>query len=265
MELAKTLFEAKNGVGLITMNYPDNLNALDVQMSKEVLYHLNQCEENPDIKVVVLAGLPKAFSAGGDIGFMYKQLKEGASFGGKSELSVLVGQLTLTIKKMKKLVITCVSGAAAGAGASLALSGDFVVAADNAKFIEAFVGVGLVPDTGGTYLLSRIVGSQRALELTLTGRPVKADEAKALGMVYAVFPAEELAQQTMALAEKMARGPLLSYENIKRQNFAANFSDYESYLNDVELATLAATGGSDDFIEGLAAFVEKRPPNFQGK
>ncbi|MDL2218900.1 enoyl-CoA hydratase/isomerase family protein [Ruminococcaceae bacterium OttesenSCG-928-O06] len=266
MELQKTTFENQNGIGVITMTYEANLNALDVTMATEVLYHLNQCDEDPAVKVVLLAHSGKAFSAGGDITFMYKKLQSGEQLGGgKSELSILVGQLTLTIKKMKKLVISCVGGVAAGAGTNLALSADFVFASEKARFIQSFAGVGLVPDTGGSFLLSRILGSQKALELCVTARPVKADEAKTLGLVYAVYPPEELAQNVMEFAAKLAKGPLLSYENIKKQNFYANFRDYEDYLNNCELETLAICGGSEDFREGLAAFVEKREPNFQGK
>ena len=129
-------------------------------------------EIDPQVKVVVLKGMPKAFSAGGDIGYFYNIIQQGGEVNMDS-LFDKVGNVTNGLKKMSKLVIAQVSGAAAGAGVSLAFSADFVVCSDNAKFIMAFVNLGLVPDTGGTYLLVKSLGAQRAMELCATGRPLK--------------------------------------------------------------------------------------------
>jgi enoyl-CoA hydratase/carnithine racemase len=159
------------------------------------------------------------------------------------------GLVSLNIKKMSKMVITSVNGAAAGAGANLALSGDFVVAADNAKFIQAFINLGLVPDTGGTYLLSKTIGPQRAMELCATGRPLGAEEAKAWGLVYQVCPKEELEEQTMKLAKKLTAGPLIAYGALKKQFFEANYADYGRYLAEGEVPTQSVCISSNDFKE----------------
>jgi len=175
MEYKKTAFHCEAGVATITMDCPENLNAIDVDMAKELLERLYQCDRSSEVKVVVLKGGVRAFSAGGDIRYLYDNIQRGVVE--SSELVVLVGKLALAMKQLNKLVICAVSGSAAGAGANLALSGDFVVCSENARFIQAFVGIALVPDTGGPYLLSRSIGAQRALEMCITGRPVPAEEA----------------------------------------------------------------------------------------
>ena len=179
MEYKKTAFHCEAGVATITMDCPENLNAIDVDMAKELLERLYQCDRSSEVKVVVLKGGVRAFSAGGDIRYLYDNIQRGVVE--SSELVVLVGKLALAMKQLNKLVICAVSGSAAGAGANLALSGDFVVCSENARFIQAFVGIALVPDTGGPYLLSRSIGAQRALEMCITGRPVPAEEASGWG------------------------------------------------------------------------------------
>ena len=169
------------------------------------------------------------------------------------------------MKKMSKIVITSVSGAAAGAGVSLAIGGDFMICADNAKFILAFVNLGLVPDTGATYLLTRLIGPNRTMELAATGRPVGAEEAKALGLAYKVTTVEELDSVTMAFAKKIAAGPLLSYKNIKKQIYDAMYVDYKKWLDETEVPTQRECSASMDFQEGCKAFMEKRKAIFQGK
>ncbi|MEE1244004.1 MAG: enoyl-CoA hydratase-related protein, partial [Frisingicoccus sp.] len=143
--------------------------------------------------------------------------------------------------------------------------GDFIVCADNAKFMLAFVNIGLVPDTGATYLLCKSIGTSRALELAATGRPMDAAEAKDLGLVYKVVPKEELDEATMKLAKKLAAGPLLSYKNIKKQIYDASYSDYKKWLDETEIPTQRECAASMDFQEGCKAFMEKRKAQFEGK
>ena len=212
MKLQKISYDIVDGIAVIAMNYAENINAIDEEMADELIFSLDQAEKDAAVKVIVLKGLPKAFSAGGDIGYFYELIEAGDSVN-IDDLNVKVDQIAVAIKKSSKMMIASVSGAAAGAGASLALAADFIVCADNAKFIMAFVNLGLVPDTGGAYLLARQLGEKRAMELCATGRTLSAEEAKELGIVYKVVPKEALDTETMALAHQLTKGPLLSYKN----------------------------------------------------
>lgn len=264
MELQKLIYTVEDGIAVVTMNYMKNLNAIDEQMADELMYVVDKAEHDPDVRVLVIKGTEKAFSAGGDIGYFYKLIQAGGEVNMDGLISK-VGSVADGLKKMSKIVITSVSGAAAGAGVSLAIGGDFMICADNAKFILAFVNLGLVPDTGATYLLTRLIGPNRTMELAATGRPVGAEEAKALGLAYKVTTVEELDSVTMAFAKKIAAGPLLSYKNIKKQIYDAMYVDYKKWLDETEVPTQRECSASMDFQEGCKAFMEKRKAVFQGK
>jgi len=264
LKLNKIEYNVENHIGIITMNYPQNLNAIDEEMASELLQALDQFNFDSDVRVIVIRGGNKAFSAGGDIGYFYNLIQNG----GKIELSALaemVGNLTLRIKQSSKLVITSVKGAAAGAGANLALSGDFVICSESAQILQAFIGLGLVPDTGGSYLLTHSIGIQRTMEYCALGRPILAKDAKELGLVYQVVPNDEVDSATLALAKRLAAGPLVAYANLKLQIFESTFKGYACYLKEVETPTQNACAATEDFKEGVCAFVEKRKPVFQGK
>lgn len=264
MDLQKLMYTVEDGIAVVTMNYMKNLNAIDEQMADELMYVVDKAEHDQDVRVLVIKGAEKAFSAGGDIGYFYKLIQAGGEVNMDGLISK-VGKVADGLKRMSKLVITSVSGAAAGAGVSLALGGDFMICADNAKFILAFVNLGLVPDTGATYLLTRLIGPNKTMELAATGRSVGADEAKALGLAYKVTTAAELDAVTMDFARKMAAGPLLSYKNIKKQIYDAMYSDYKKWLDETEVPTQRECAASMDFQEGCKAFMEKRKAVFEGK
>lgn len=264
MNLEKLIYKVEDGIAVVTMNYMKNLNAIDEQMADELMYVVDAAEKDSEVKVLVVQGAPKAFSAGGDIGYFYRLIQAG----GKVNMDGLIAKVGVVadgFKKMSKMVITSVCGAAAGAGVSLALGGDFIFCADNAKFILAFVNIGLVPDTGATYLLSKAIGTARTMELAATGRPLGAEEAKAIGLVYQVIPVDQLEAETMKFARKIAGGPLLSYKNIKKQIYDANYADYKKWLAETEIPTQRECAASMDFQEGCKAFMEKRKPVFEGK
>ena len=263
MELQKLIYTVEDGIGIVTMNYLKNLNAIDEQMADELMYVVDAAEKDPNVKVLVIKSAGKAFSAGGDIGYFYKLIQAGGEVN-MDGLIAKVGVVADGMKKMSKIVITSVAGAAAGAGVSLALGGDFMICADNAKFILAFVNLGLVPDTGATYLLSKSIGVSRTMELATTGRPVSAEEAKELGLAYKVVGVEELDEAVMKFAKKIASGPLISYKNIKKQIYDANFHDYKKWLDETEIPTQRECAASMDFQEGCKAFMEKRKAVFKG-
>ena len=252
MELQKLIYTVEDGIAVVTMNYMKNLNAIDEQMADELMYVVDKAEHDPEVRVLVIKGAEKAFSAGGDIGYFYKLIQAGGEVNMDGLISK-VGSVADGLKKMSKIVITSVSG------------GDFMICADNAKFILAFVNLGLVPDTGATYLLTRLIGPNRTMELAATGRPVGAEEAKALGLAYKVTTVEELDSVTMAFAKKIAAGPLLSYKNIKKQIYDAMYVDYKKWLDETEVPTQRECSASMDFQEGCKAFMEKRKAIFQGK
>ncbi len=264
MEYVLTQYKVENNIAVITMNSPKTLNAFDDVMNPELISRLNSAEEDPGVKVVVIEGLEKAFCAGGNLKVFYAKMKENKQ-DDFDKLVAQAGVIAGMIKRMTKLVITSVSGAAAGAGAGLALSGDFVLAAENAKFSQAFSAVGLATDTGGAYLLSRCIGAQRAMELCISGRAMPAEEAKKLGIVHEIYPKDQLREKTMEFAGKLANGPTKAYAAIKRQIYAAAYKDYDAYLHTTETPLQCASMRTQDFGEALCGFVEKKPFVFSGK
>ncbi|MPM00139.1 Trans-2-decenoyl-[acyl-carrier-protein] isomerase [bioreactor metagenome] len=260
MEFQKIIYTEEAPVATISLNSPKNLNAFDAHMIGEVLAALELCKNNPSVKVVVLNSTGKSFSAGGDIGYMYKAIQGGG--GDFSESIEKIAGISLAIKRLSQPVIASVSGAVAGAAFNIALACDFCVAAEDTKFMQAFVNIGLIPDAGGLYLLTRAVGVNKAAELAMTGAPVSAAEAKALGFVCQVVDAEALAQETGKLAKRLAAGPGASFANIKNLIMESSFQDFEAYIAQ-EVKAQTACGATEDFKEGIRAFVEKRRPNYQ--
>lgn len=263
MDYEKLKFSVEDGIGIIEMTYLKNLNAIDEQMADELIAVLDEADKNPDVKVIVLKGAERAFSAGGDIGYFYDLIKAGGEINMDGLISK-VGIVADNMKKMDKIIIASVSGVAAGAGVSLALGCDFIISDEEAKYILAFVNLGLVPDTGATYLLSKSIGTARTLELAATGRPLGAKEAKEWGLVYKLAKREELDDVTMKFAKRISEGPLMSYKNIKKQIYDANFKDYKEWLDKTEVPTQRECANSNDFKEGCKAFMEKRKAEFKG-
>jgi enoyl-CoA hydratase/carnithine racemase len=262
MEFKKIVYSVESNVARVVLNSPKNLNALDEAMLDELLEVLEVIEKNDDVKVVVLSGEGRGFSAGGDVKFMYGALKAGPmDFG---EGIVKAGLVSLSLKKLSKPVIAAVHGAVAGAGVNVALACDFCIAAEETQFIEAFVNLGLVPDAGGIYLLTRAVGMNKATEMVMTGRPVGAKEAMQIGMVNNVVPADKLEETVQKLAKKLVAAPANSLAGIKELIFESEYKGFAEYLK-LEDKLQKKCGNTEDFKEGVFAFAEKRRAVFTGK
>lgn len=253
-------YEVTNHVATLTLNRPERYNAFTKQMHKEIIAALKQAEKDADVRCVVITGAGKAFNAGQDLG----EVQSGEPVEFSALLRERYNPMVMQIQNMGKPVIAAVNGAAAGAGMSLALACDLRLAADNAVFSNAFINIGLVPDSGGCYFLPRIVGIGRALELALSGDKLDATEVHRIGMVNQVYPAEQFAERVRAYAERLAALPTRSIGLIKKAMYKSlhmtleEALEYEAYSQDI-------AGNTADHKEGVQAFFEKRVPVFTGK
>jgi 2-(1,2-epoxy-1,2-dihydrophenyl)acetyl-CoA isomerase len=250
-------------VATLTLNRPDRLNALSSPMLDGLLEALPRLGADPQVAVVVLTGAGRGFCAGGDV----KSMAEGSSqLGLEDAVQRLRARMEVSrlLHEIPKPTIAMVNGPAAGAGLSMALACDLRVAAQSARFITAFVNVGFSGDFGGSYFLSKLVGTAKARELYYTGEPVDADRALALGIVNRVVPDAELTDATMTLATRLARGPNVAL-GLMKQNFNAAETGSLSELLDLEALHQIKTARTEDHREAARAFVEKRPPVFKGR
>ena len=253
------IYKVSDRIATITMNRPKSLNSMSLDLVEGFIRSLQEAETDSQVRVVVVTGSGRAFSAGGDL----KTLDDLHTTEERRQFIVKVGTIVKLIHDMSKPVIAMVNGVAAGAGFNLALACDMAYAADNAKFIQSFVNVGLSPDCGGFYYLAKAVGMAKAKELMLTARPVGAQEAEHLNLVNGVFPQEELEASTMKLAARLAEAAPLAVAMTKK---AVN--DYSASLEEtLTFESLASSSllGTVDFKEGVTAFAEKRAPRFLGK
>ncbi len=256
------LTEDAQGVRTITLNRPGALNAFNETLKDELIDALKAAARDMAVRCLVITGAGRAFCAGQDLkdrsGAGSGQVSFGASLRDK------YNPMILSVRTMEKPVIAAVNGVAAGAGCSLALACDLRVVADKASFIQSFVKIGLVPDSGATFLLPRLVGLGRALELAFTGDPLDAGTALDLGVANSVVPGESLMTATMDLANRLARGPTRAIGLTKRAMNRALLVDLESAL-DYEADMQEIVGRSPDFAEGVSSFMEKREPRFSGQ
>ena len=257
--MSTVLFEVKNYVGYITLNRPEKYNAFNREMALLMQEKLEECQVH-DVRAVYITGAGKAFSSGQD-------LEEVVDPNGPKVTTILkehYNPIIHLIRKLEKPVIAAVNGVAAGAGANIALCCDVVVAAQSASFIQAFSKIGLIPDSGGTYFLPRLIGWQKASALSMLGDKVSAEDAERMGMLYKVFADDEFQKESIKIAETLANMPTRGLAFTKMLLNTSMDNDYEEQLHDEELYQERA-GRTADYKEGVQAFLEKRKPNFKGE
>ncbi len=247
------------GVATVTLNRPDKMNALSVQMLEELRQAFGTLRVDPDARAIVLTGAGKAFCAGGDLNDMLTGQLKLDYVSGRT-----LGQTIQGIQGTEKPVICAVNGIAAGGGAGLVLACDVIYASEKARFSEIYANIGMVPDCGNLWLLPRVVGPHKAKELCFSAEIIDAQEMYRLGIAQRVFPIDELLPKTMEFAQKLAAGPLLSYKLSKTFIDRGWGMSLEQFY-DLEALGLEVVMGSEDFKEGVAAFVEKRKPVYKGK
>jgi 2-(1,2-epoxy-1,2-dihydrophenyl)acetyl-CoA isomerase len=261
MNFETLLYELDGGVLTITLNRPESYNACNEQLTTDLQSALREAEKYPAVRAIILTGAGKAFCSGQD-------LKEAPAPGSKRSLAdSLQRRYNPIIRKlvnMPKPIIAALNGIAAGAGCSLALACDLRVAAEGSALLQAFVNIGLVPDSGSSYFLARMVGYSRAFEIATLGEKIPAQQALELGLVNRVVPAESLMAEARVLAERYAAGPTRAYGYIKKMLHRTAHTSLDDAL-DYEVFMQEAAGRTEDYSEGVRSFVEKRKPAFKGQ
>jgi enoyl-CoA hydratase/carnithine racemase len=261
MAYESLILSQEEGVATITMNRPDRLNSMSPRLMEELTLVTEEVGKDEEVRAVILTGAGRAFCAGAELD---SPLFTDISAKNSVDLFKVVNGVILNIRRMPKAVIAAVNGAAVGGGCNLALACDMIVAADNARFGEVFINLGLQPDYGGTFFLPRLVGPAKALELMLTGKLIDAREAERIGMVNQVVPAEELMKTTRELAGTIAQKSPLAIAYTKRAVYQALQSDIDTAL-EAEARGQGLLFLTEDLQEGVRAFLEKRAPQFKGR
>jgi enoyl-CoA hydratase/carnithine racemase len=258
------VLESRDGaVVTISLNRPDRLNALNLDLTQGLRNALARAAADDNVRAVVLTGSGRGFCAGGDLGFL-RELRTRNAMDEAASMLAAATEMIASIAEMQKPIIAAVNGPAAGAGMNIALACDLRIASENATFGQTFVKIGLFPDFGGTFLLPRLVGPARAAELFYGGEMISSKEAVALGLVNRVVAPDLLGRDAAAVAGRLAMGPPIAMRAIKRTLFGGRAAELRRALED-EARQQYECFRSADFAEGLTAFFEKRPPVFTGR
>ncbi|MEZ4761344.1 MAG: enoyl-CoA hydratase-related protein [Flavobacteriales bacterium] len=259
MAYSKIIYAVAEGVATITLNRPDKLNSFDRAMALETIEALDQARDDTAVRAILLTGEGRAFSAGQD-------LAEAIAPGTRIEeiITVQYNPIVRRLRAMPKPVVCAVNGVAAGAGANIAYACDLTLAAESAVFIQSFIQIGLIPDSGGTFTLPRLVGMQRAFGQMILAPKVSAKEAEAQGMIWKAVPDAELMNEAIALAKKLAVMPTKAIALTKDALNRSTFNNLDDQL-DVENELQTVAGNSHDYHEGVQAFLEKRKPVYRGE
>lgn len=249
-------------VATITLNRPDAFNAFNLALGREIFQAVLEVDDDPDVRCVVVTGAGKAFCAGGDVREFADNLPRIGAL--VKELTTYLHGAVSRLCRSDKPVVMAVNGVAAGGGLSLALAGDLVVAAESARLTMAYAKIGATPDGSSSYFLPRLVGLRRAMEFYLTNRVLSAREALEWGLVTRVVPDAELRTAVAALARELAQGPTKAFGGAKRLLHQSTWESLETQM-ELEAQTIAAVGRTDDFRDGVTAFVNKKTPTFRGR
>ncbi len=263
MNYQTIVYTVADGVARLTLNRPERLNSINAQMHEELRHALAALESDRDARVLVLSGAGRAFCAGQDLGDR-TVAPGGAAVDLGESIERNYKPLILTLRRLPMPVIAAVNGVAAGAGANIALACDLVLAAHSASFVQAFARIGLVPDSGGTWFLPRLVGPARALGLALLGEKLPAIEAAQWGLIWRCIDDDDFAAEVDSLAGRLAEAPTLALRRIK-QAIADSWRHTLEQQLDVERDLQRELGFSADYAEGVAAFIAKREPRFVGR
>ena len=258
------LFTVEDRIATITLNRPDNLNAISPEMGDAWVDALRQCRDRDDIYVVVLTGAGRAFCAGGDVKAMKTNVERRKPGVAKKTQWEGPQRIPRMLTELDKPIIAAINGPATGAGMDMASMCDFRTAAESARFAESYVHMGLTPGAGGCWFLPRVIGMPKALELLFTGDFIDAQQALEIGYVNHVFPDETLMEETYKIARKISRRAPLSVRFIKRATYQAQRIDVVTHLDQIS-SHMAVLRASEDHAEAVEAFHEKRYPKFKGR
>jgi len=259
--MSNLIVEKNSGVCKITLNRPKSFNSFNRAMALELQQSLDEAGQDKEVRVVVLTGEGKAFCAGQDL---VEVTDEKLNPGFQKILDEHYGPIIQKIRINPKPIVAAVNGVAAGAGANIALACDIVIAKEGVKFIQAFSAIGLIPDSGGTFFLPRLIGFQKANALAMLGDAVEAKEAEAMGMIYKAIPEVSFKQELDKLATKLAHMPTKGL-SLTKEAFNQSLNNTLDEQLTLESKLQIEASKTEDYTEGVAAFLEKRKPNFKGK